>query len=338
MGRFLTRDTWAGDSKRPITYNSWLYTYGNPINLSDPSGYHPGEDHSKYCYPLSGIDRIYCERIVRGISPSANVSVAEMRLYDTCGEDDCTCFSSPVIKVEKLASIPLEDSLPHSVYKGKYIEYGWWWHFLLDRTPGWWNENGKSHIYFKDVIAFALGVELSTTAIDPNFKDLPGYVAGAFANKGRREGFYYMTGSRASVFKRVNNALYASATGGLYDFGKNAARFNGINIDDTNYGIKTDMRKWGANILYNQGFNELQRQAYEWGNPTNHTPQSFLNALSIGNMGDGPTNVLYFSEPWQGRDKTPHYVDNGTTIYGIEFVVTQQQIATLCNNASCVNP
>jgi len=38
-GRFLTRDTWGGDANSPMSYNTWLYVAGNPINFTDPSGY-----------------------------------------------------------------------------------------------------------------------------------------------------------------------------------------------------------------------------------------------------------------------------------------------------------
>jgi RHS repeat-associated protein len=38
-GRFLTADSWGGDSNQPMSYNAWLYTYANPINFSDPTGY-----------------------------------------------------------------------------------------------------------------------------------------------------------------------------------------------------------------------------------------------------------------------------------------------------------
>jgi len=37
-GRFLTRDTWEGSVKRPITFNQWVYVDANPINKYDPSG------------------------------------------------------------------------------------------------------------------------------------------------------------------------------------------------------------------------------------------------------------------------------------------------------------
>jgi RHS repeat-associated protein len=41
QGRFLQRDPWRGISAKPASYNPWLYSYGNPINLIDPSGKAP---------------------------------------------------------------------------------------------------------------------------------------------------------------------------------------------------------------------------------------------------------------------------------------------------------
>jgi RHS repeat-associated protein len=41
QGRFLTQDMWDGDENQPISYNSWLYTYSNPILQTDPSGHKP---------------------------------------------------------------------------------------------------------------------------------------------------------------------------------------------------------------------------------------------------------------------------------------------------------
>jgi RHS repeat-associated protein len=38
MGRFMSRDTWQGDDRQPMSYNRWNYTDGNPVNRLDPSG------------------------------------------------------------------------------------------------------------------------------------------------------------------------------------------------------------------------------------------------------------------------------------------------------------
>jgi RHS repeat-associated protein len=40
-GRFLTRDTWMGDTNRPLSLNRWMYGYGNPVKYTDPSGHFP---------------------------------------------------------------------------------------------------------------------------------------------------------------------------------------------------------------------------------------------------------------------------------------------------------
>jgi hypothetical protein len=34
----MAMDTWQGNANIPMSYNSWLYAYGNPINYVDPSG------------------------------------------------------------------------------------------------------------------------------------------------------------------------------------------------------------------------------------------------------------------------------------------------------------
>ncbi|MBI9051560.1 MAG: RHS repeat-associated core domain-containing protein [Anaerolineaceae bacterium] len=37
-GRFVSKDTWSGDSNMPMSFNAWLYGYGNPVRYVDPSG------------------------------------------------------------------------------------------------------------------------------------------------------------------------------------------------------------------------------------------------------------------------------------------------------------
>jgi RHS repeat-associated protein len=50
-GRFLSRDSWAGDINSPLSLNRWNYVEGNPVNYMDPSGYCPvlSIDPSGYC-------------------------------------------------------------------------------------------------------------------------------------------------------------------------------------------------------------------------------------------------------------------------------------------------
>jgi len=38
FGRFVSSDIWQGDELLPISYNQWVYGYGNPINYIDPTG------------------------------------------------------------------------------------------------------------------------------------------------------------------------------------------------------------------------------------------------------------------------------------------------------------
>jgi RHS repeat-associated protein len=38
VGRFITRDPWAGDDQRPGTFNGYVYVSNNPVNLVDPRG------------------------------------------------------------------------------------------------------------------------------------------------------------------------------------------------------------------------------------------------------------------------------------------------------------
>jgi len=41
MGRFISRDTWKGNSRRPISYNRWAYANSSPLVYLDPSGHTP---------------------------------------------------------------------------------------------------------------------------------------------------------------------------------------------------------------------------------------------------------------------------------------------------------
>jgi RHS repeat-associated protein len=317
-GRFISRDTWSGNANMPMSFNRWAYVNGNPINYIDPTGMKPGD--SNYCLYLSGRDWQYCNNIVRGINPDQPMTVADYIDFDQLG----SCYNPP-----------LQDVFPHVVYTqptGTWKEYGWWWHYLLERTPGPWNNFGKGHIKFSDVIAFALAAELSTS-ID-TYPKIVGYAAGAFYTKGSGEGYYRMIGSRQSVYMRVNTALYGSPLGGTYDFNNNVKYFNEIN-DIANNARRLSAR--GEDILKGTNLKPEEKLAYEWGNPTLSSPQKLLNALkSFDNMGSRPGQVLWFSNQWYERFPTTNV--NGTIVYRLAFVVTEEQINELCGKASCVAP
>lgn len=58
QGGFLQRDPWGGDMNKPLSFNPWLYGYGNPINNTDPSGKCPDYDGDGKCDP-----GFWCERM-----------------------------------------------------------------------------------------------------------------------------------------------------------------------------------------------------------------------------------------------------------------------------------
>jgi RHS repeat-associated protein len=41
QGRFMTRDTWGGDTNEPMSYNMWLYGYASPLRFVDRTGMDP---------------------------------------------------------------------------------------------------------------------------------------------------------------------------------------------------------------------------------------------------------------------------------------------------------
>ncbi len=327
MGRFLSRDTWGGDVNRPLSFNRWGYVEGNPINLSDPTGMRPGEDHYKYCEYLTGEDWKYCNRIVRGFDPADETITDYLwKIYDF---GNCQNLET------------LDKFLPHSVYRGTWKEYGWWWHYLLDETPGWWNNEGKSHIYFRDVVAFALGVELSIKGSDAV---LIGYAAGAFATKASApdQGFYRFIGSRQSVFERVNIALYGNPKRGSYDIG-NRSKFN-PSQDELGYHIQTrygGSNNWGEKILRRSGFTEDQRLGWEWGNPLDGFEDvaeldGFKAALNADSMGSGIDQVLFRDRKFEDRKLggKPPVIDG--KYYSLFFIISQAQEHNLCGGKTCV--
>jgi RHS repeat-associated protein len=77
QGRFLSRDTWNGNSNVPMSFNAWLYVYANPVNFSDPSGsiprpWHPPIPTCAHCYLIEDHEarRICLEECLCGLLDS----------------------------------------------------------------------------------------------------------------------------------------------------------------------------------------------------------------------------------------------------------------------------
>jgi RHS repeat-associated protein len=45
QGRFITKDSWEGETRIPISYNKWLYAEDNSVNHVDPSGLYASDTH-----------------------------------------------------------------------------------------------------------------------------------------------------------------------------------------------------------------------------------------------------------------------------------------------------
>jgi hypothetical protein len=43
LGRFISEDSWQGESSMPMSFNRWLYAYANPIKYRDPTGFRSNE-------------------------------------------------------------------------------------------------------------------------------------------------------------------------------------------------------------------------------------------------------------------------------------------------------
>ena len=82
MGRFLSRDTWAGEYNRPGSLNRWGYVEGNVVNLTDPTGHDPM--------------RLFSRDASRDYAMQYKDSVNH--IYGEFGDSDCTNFVSQVLK------------------------------------------------------------------------------------------------------------------------------------------------------------------------------------------------------------------------------------------------
>lgn len=79
-GRFMSRDTWTGDEGMPMSYNVWLYGYGNPVRYSDPSGNYFCEDDCTHHNSLNySANDIYITKLLEyGVATFGDWSTKEL--------------------------------------------------------------------------------------------------------------------------------------------------------------------------------------------------------------------------------------------------------------------
>jgi RHS repeat-associated protein len=348
-GRFISRDTWAGDANRPLSYNKWAYAYDNTVNLSDPSGMSPD------CSTLSGWphgEQLKCERIIRGIDPDdSSATMHKMELQDKFGAFDFYCA---------LGNLDIPGYRP----KNKHEDYGYWFHYMLTLTT-----NSHSVI---DVASLVMGNEVNVKNLETTI--LP-FMAKAFALKGWSEGFYREVGSRARTMTTVDDAImYAPENGEKTGYTRLSQRNGGLVVikskkcqnhpntctekekrkeikagdrtfEDALAAFSTDIKTYHINdgitnamtaILSRGSGNhrkaDPQLDPYDWGNATAYTRSTKLwgklkvmdyQQNPLGNT--DPNEVFFRSQP---RDKLS---------LNDFFILTQLQYKNLCNGA-CIAP
>jgi hypothetical protein len=91
VGRFLAKDPWPGDVQRPQTLNGWGYAEGNPVNLTDPSGFSPPPPHPVggglgaflECFALSVRTGLYTSLIDPSITVQDAIATCQMAYSQT---------------------------------------------------------------------------------------------------------------------------------------------------------------------------------------------------------------------------------------------------------------
>jgi hypothetical protein len=187
---------WKGDFNEPMSYNRWIYGYGNPIMRSDPTGMRPSDPEDAanrrlrgHCKGLFGKDREYCEKLIRGLNPRNDMSLAEVYAYDGVGD--------PCIMKDKRFTIPGNNA------GTKYEDYGLWFHYLLNERSKY---RGHDPLSISTVIAYALSAEADVQSL---YSTIMPYMARAMVGKGRMLGSMYSAiGSRQVVMDDLNKFIF----------------------------------------------------------------------------------------------------------------------------------
>lgn len=125
-GRFISRDTWPGQSNRPLSLNRWSYVEGNVVNYADPSGHDPMWPFNREAAAA------YAIQYKDSINP----------VYGEFGGSDCTNFASQTLKA---GGFPEDDN----------------WFF--DEAAPYPTRCSGTHVSVKRAIALAMGCGCAST-------------------------------------------------------------------------------------------------------------------------------------------------------------------------------
>jgi hypothetical protein len=176
-----------------MSYNKWAYTYGNPINLSDPTGMRP-EDRG-YCDSIAGNrDQVKCEQIVRGIDPikNSNWTMSTIALWDA---------------MDLTPACPLYMTLPVPAGGDRSLDYGLWFHYMLNAKAG-------KPVKISTVIAYALAAEAGVPSI---YSAVMPKMVQAMAVKSQLRGVYTALGSRQVVMKDIDPFLFKNGSVNIWE-------------------------------------------------------------------------------------------------------------------------
>ncbi len=159
QGRFVSKDAWAGDAMRPMSYNGWAYGFANPVRFTDPSGNIP-------CEALPPDEQAGCNGSGNGGSGGGSAppsypadlppcTPALLAAGEMCNPDPCD--------PEPIYDAPLTYTQDKALQV--FIQF--------KKTPGWWNDYGKGELSLRTVLAIMANYEgaslLKTNGKGPKF-------------------------------------------------------------------------------------------------------------------------------------------------------------------------
>ena len=163
-GTFLTRDSWQGDYNRPQSMERWGYGYGNPVNLTDPTGHSPvtggnegvnERDLTWWLYQelITNANSWYAQRIKTLMAGSLNHKARALKAFATLVQDRAKWDFKHKIRDElSSASIVLIDNIDgYHWYEYSVpgnINFG-----FVGRAsgiPGWMLHAGATYAEMKD--------------------------------------------------------------------------------------------------------------------------------------------------------------------------------------------